>query len=849
MANNKIIYGIDLGTTNSAIARFENGKAVIKKSSTQGDTTPSCVSVTNRGRLLIGDKAYKQLEKDCQLAYVKPGYKRNTYVEFKRIMGTDERIYSYNMEKSGQDPYLTPEHLSAEVLKTLRSYILDDDVKEVVITVPALFNNNQRDATKHAAKLAGFDHFELIQEPIAASVAYGLASKIKNAYWVVFDFGGGTFDAALMHIEDGIMKAVDTAGNNHLGGKDIDQAIVEQIILPYLSQQYEISQCSKREAFIGMWKAKAEEAKIQLSFNEEVTIQTDLGDEYGTDDDGTDFELDLTITEDDLEPVAGPIFQRAIDITKQLLNRNHLSGEELGALILVGGPTHSRILRRMLREQITPNVDTSIDPMTAVACGAALYGSTIDVPEAVLDKKRDRSKIQLEISVKSTSVEEFEFVATKFLKDKSENYAEDFVMVDFVRYDGEFNTGRVRIDQAGDVIELRLKEDSTNVFEIRCYDMLGNKLDCEPQSISVIQGIDGIGDAKLPQSLGMATVDEDDNVVFTPFDGLKKNQSLPAYGTLSRKVTTDQDVRPGMTSDKIIIPILQTGKDIDQLNSEHKKLKKIYCDHLYDIVITGDDVPRMLPGGSEVKVTLHAEKSGGIDECIVDIPYLNITIDVTDRLISCRSKATDVAVYMADIQEAQKKVTSLDDVSLNEELNEVVSEFNSAQSQEDRDKKEQALEQLKNVLAQIDQKYSLGEWQRMENKLKGMYNELVKDNQKYGNEKTTAVIQRLKADVDRVIQSKNVEAAQQLYDQIWDLDYKLAAVEYFIVWIQEWNRNFDKKQWSNPTRARSLVNKGLEIINSGNPTAEALRPIAFELANMLPRTQKPQNIGLLHQQK
>ena len=486
--------------------------------------------------------------------------------------------------------------------------------------------------------------------------------------------------------------------------------------------------------------------------------------------------------------------------------------------------------------------------MTAVACGAALYGSTIDVPEEVMDKKRDRSKVQLEVSVKSTSVEEFEFVAVKFLKNKSEGYNEDSVMVDFVRADGEFNTGRIKIDQAGDVLELRLKTDSTNVFEIRCYDAVGNKLDCEPQSISIIQGIDGIGDAKLPQSLGMATVDDDDDVVFTPFEGLKKNLPLPAYGTLSKRVITDRDIRPGMSSDKIIIPILQTDKDIDQLKREHKKLKKIYCDHLYDIVVTGDDVPSVLPGGSEVKVTLHAEKSGGIDECIVDIPYLNIDIDVTSRLESCTGKIADADVYLADIEEARKKLGALEDESLRQKLNDVASDFNSAQTQ-DRDKKEQALEQLKEVLAKIDQEYSLGDWQRMENKLKGIYNELVNDNRKYGNEKTTVVVQRLKADVDRVIEAKDMDAAQQLYDQIWDMDYKIAAVEFYIAWIKQWNRSFDQKQWSNPSRARSLVNQGIEIINNGKASAEILRPIAFELSDMLPRTQKPQNIGLLHQQK
>ena len=849
MASNKIIYGIDLGTTNSAIARFENGQAVIKKSPTQGDTTPSCVTITPKGRLVVGAKAYNQLGKDRALGFVKEGYKRNTYVEFKRIMGTDETLYSDNLEKNGQDPNLSPERLSAEVLKTLRSYVLDDEVKEAVITVPALFNNNQKDATKRAAQLAGFDHFELIQEPVAASVAYGLASKMKNAYWLVFDIGGGTFDVALMRIEDGIMKAVDTEGNNHLGGKDIDMAIVEQIIIPHLASEYTILECEKKESFRLMWKPLAEEAKIALSFQESYAIQTDLGQDYGCDDDGNEFELDLTITQDELEPVEAPIFQKAIDLTKALLERNDLDGNDLGALILVGGPTHSPVLRRMLKEQVTPNVDTSIDPMTAVACGAALYGSTIDVPEELVDQRRDPSKVQLEIAVKSTSVEEIEYAAVRFLTDKSESYGEDAVYVDFVRSDGEFSTGRVRIDANGDALELKLKPDSTNVFEVRCYNAKGDKIECEPQSISIIQGIDGIGDAVLPLHLGLATVDDDDDVVFTPLEGLKKNLPLPAYGKNgSIKMVTSQKIRPGMTTDKVVFPILQTDKDIDQMKREHKKLKRIYCTHLYDCYFTGDDIPSTLPEGSEINVTIHADKSGTVDEFTIDIPYLNMDITITDRLTSVTSKVADHDVYLADIESAKNKLRSLNNPELNQQLEDLADSF-EASKDKDRDQKEKALEALKEVLAKIDTEYSLGDWQRMENKLRDMYQELVSDNRKYGNDKTTKVVENYKTDVDRIIAAKDMEAAEQLHSQLWHLDYNLAEVEYHEFWLRNWNRNFNLKKWTNPERARSLVNQGMEISNRGNATADELRPITNELWSMLPRVEKPQNAGLLRQRK
>ena len=128
-----------------------------------------------------------------------------------------------------------------------------------------------------------------------------------------------------------------------------------------------------------------------------------------------------------------------------------------------------------------------------------------------------------------------------------------------------------------------------------------------------------------------------------------------------------------------------------------------------------------------------------------------------------------------------------------------------------------------------------------------MYNELVEDNKRYGNDKTTATIQNLKKDVDRVIAAKDIDAAEQLYHQMWQLDYKMAEVEYYVVWIQRWNRNFDQLQWSNPTRARNILNNGLEITRKESVSADDLRPIVFELQNMLPRGEKNQNMGLLRQ--
>ena len=209
---NKIDYGIDLGTTNSAIARMENGEPSVIKSDTNRDIFPSCISFTKKKDTLVGDLAFNKMKVDSARALktFEPG-NTNTFIEFKRTMGTTHAYYSSYMDKN-----YTSDELSAEVLKTLRSVVLDENISSIVITVPAKFLNPQLEATINAAKILGFKQIQLLQEPVAAATAYGLGSKIKEGYWLVFDFGGGTFDAALVKAEEGILSVKDTDGNNWL---------------------------------------------------------------------------------------------------------------------------------------------------------------------------------------------------------------------------------------------------------------------------------------------------------------------------------------------------------------------------------------------------------------------------------------------------------------------------------------------------------------------------------------------------------------------------------------------------------------------------------------------------------
>ena len=307
----------------------------------------------------------------------------NTFIEFKRTMGSDKKYHSSFMEAD-----FSSEELSAEVLKKLKSFVQKDNFKSVVITIPAMFNDNQKTATQKAAELAGFSQVELLQEPIAAAMAYGLDEKVKDGQILIFDFGGGTFDVCLVNVEDGIMQIKDTEGDNWLGGKNLDNAIVDEILIPYLKENFSIQSFLddeiKNKLLKEALKVKAEDVKINLSFSKSCDVISNLGD-YPEDDEGEEIELDLVVTHEQLVAVLGPVFQKAVDISKDVLTRNQLKGDDLNSLILVGVPTFSPVLRELLANQIC-SPDTSVDPMTVVARGAALYASQFDVTKPLLTR-------------------------------------------------------------------------------------------------------------------------------------------------------------------------------------------------------------------------------------------------------------------------------------------------------------------------------------------------------------------------------------------------------------------------------------------------------------------------------
>lgn len=824
MARLKIDYGIDLGTTNSAICRMEQGKPAIKKTDLQKDTMPSCISVTRKGAIKAGDSAYNDMKSDKRRATKTwRSETSNTYVEFKRTMGTDKVYPSSNL---GRD--LTSEDLSAEVLKALKSFITDENVSSVVITVPAKFTVNQKTATMQAAKLAGFDHCELLQEPIAASMAYGLSAEQKDGVWLVFDFGGGTFDAALIKVEDGIMQVFDTEGDNYLGGKNLDEAIVDKLIIPYLQANFSIesilSDKQKNEVLREAMKTYAEEAKNQLSFKESEDINSNLGD-LGEDEDGVELELDLTLTQAQVFDVMRPYFQKGVDICKKLLEKNGLTGKQLSKLILVGGPTHSPLIRQMLREQITPNVDTSIDPMTAVATGAALYASTLDAE--IKEEDINQDLIRLDVGYESTTVETTEWVSIKLIDESI-----DTVMVELVRSDKGWSSGKTEINAMGNVIEAQLLEGKPNSFSIVAYDQRGNQVPCFPNEITIIQG-SKVGSAVLPYYFAVAFWNAEKKVAaLRPFMGLEKNKPIPAVGVRNDLKTSSQ-LRPGNASDVIRIPIYQADNEV----SEDGKRPAALFEYVSDVVITGEEVNALIPEGSDVEITLKVDRSEMM-KMEVFFPSCDLTIE-RELDTSKKQSIEEAEQYVAnELQAAQWKINELkkegqDVAALQVQLDLVKDEKKSSNDPK------RIMQHLKEVLRQIDEFDEQAEWPRVEKELRSILAETERDQDKYGTAETAAMLKQLKSNANQVIASKDIDSAKIVISQLRSLDYKLALIEYFVSWISHWQRDFNSITWRDTSRAHSLVNQGIELINQSATVAQ-LEPVVRELIQLLPEEVRPE---------
>ncbi|MGH2479553.1 MAG: molecular chaperone DnaK, partial [Ktedonobacteraceae bacterium] len=382
------IIGIDLGTTNSVVAVMEGGEPKVIPNEEGSRTTPSVVGFTKTGEVLVGQVAKRQ-------AITNP---ENTIYSIKRFMGRryeevseELKMVPYKVERDGdhlvvvaQGKKYTPQQISAFILQKLKKAAenyLGEKVTEAVITVPAYFNDAQRQATKDAGQIAGLDVKRIINEPTAAAMAYGLDKK-KDETIAVYDFGGGTFDISILQVGEGVVEVRATNGDTHLGGDNIDQRIVDWLIDEFRKEEGLDLRAKGNEMALQRLRDAAERAKIELS----STMETEINLPFITADANGPKHLVKKLTRAKLEGMVEDLIQRSVPPSKQCMKDAEVDASKINEVVLVGGQTRMPRIQRLVKELFGKEGNKSVNPDEVVAVGAAVQGGVLqgDVKDLLL---------------------------------------------------------------------------------------------------------------------------------------------------------------------------------------------------------------------------------------------------------------------------------------------------------------------------------------------------------------------------------------------------------------------------------------------------------------------------------
>jgi molecular chaperone DnaK len=555
-----INFAIDLGTTNSLIARGGNGSVDIFKNPAGMKVTLPSVVAFRKDRILIGDKAREYVEKDPA----------NVFAAFKRKMGTSESFFIAN-----DGTFKTPIELSTIILQELQHFIFTGEKPEsVVITIPASFDTVQSNATKEAGYAAGFKEVLLLQEPIAASLAFANREGKGGlqGQWLVYDLGGGTFDVALVKIEDDEMKVVDHEGDNFLGGLDFDQLMITQLFVPHLEKQFGIKDLASKMLSAGgkynklyyQLLYKAEEAKITLSNHLHADIEFDF-----TDEEGNEEEVFFMITRDQFDGIVRDKVTYSISFIRELLERNRLRPGDITEVVLVGGSTYIPLIRSMLSDELGIMVNTAIDPTTAVVEGAAYYAGSKASKLETRGAGGTRgtggtrgadgaggsgasglgSTIEVKMAYQPNSREQAEYFAASVMRaPRGSRYR-------ITRSDGGYDSGLKPVAERISEM-LVLLPNTMNTFQLKLYDEKGELLDVEVPEIGIVQGMYSIYGQPLPNDICLEVDDTDNNITHLEVI-FERNTILPirksVTKTLSRTIAKGSD-------DQLLINVLEGSR-------------------------------------------------------------------------------------------------------------------------------------------------------------------------------------------------------------------------------------------------------------------------------------------------
>lgn len=816
MRRSTIDFGIDLGTTNSAIAVLNGVEPQIIKNSDDQDVTPSAVFINKQGVLRVGTRA--------KSATVGERSHEDAYTEFKRQMGTP---HLYRFASSGQQR--KPEELSADVLKELRASVeakTGEVIQSAVITVPAAFELHQCDATRRAAELAGFVSSPLVQEPVAAALAYGFQIDSEKAYWLVYDFGGGTFDAALIKAEEGMINVVHHGGDNFLGGSDIDWAIVEKLIIPQLSKNFDLPGFARGSERWGLQLRKlkhaVETAKIELSTKDKTTLAGGITFEDGS---GTMVECDeVVLTRNELVSVAEPIIGRSLDICRRVLKEKNLGPQAVQKVIVVGGPTKASYFREMLNTGLGIPIDFSQDPLTVVARGAAVFASTQKL-DSTLQKKAVIGEFQINISDKYKPVghENDPLIAGKVVNPAGAPTSG--LTIEFVNRDTKWRSGQVPLTAEGAFMaNLLAEKGSRNVFHIELMDRQGTLQKAVPDHVVYTIGA-VIEEQPLLKSIGLGKANNTVDWFFKAGAGLPQKKRWPtAYKTTIALL-------PGHHGDPIRIPIVEGENECADRNRIVGALE-----------IDSTMVRRNLPVGSDVEVTLRISESRTL---LLEAYFPLLDEDFTKQLDVEKAMA-DAGVITETLRNEKKRLEELKEKADEAGESDLVEALEELESDKERDDvaraakgdpaaAEKAQARLLELQLRLDAADEKLKWPVLVAEARELQEELNDLAKEYGKSAHREKVEDWSELIDSIIAKKQTE---RLAKRIEEGRILFAQILFSLpaYWVGQFQRlDRERHKFVDASAADRLLERGRNYLQQNN--VEGLTDVVRRLWDLLPREE------------
>ena len=724
--------------THSVIAVMNGVQPEIIKNSDDQDYTPSAVFINKQGVLRVGSRA--------KSATVGEKSSQDAHTEFRRLMGTP---HEYEFVSSGQRK--KAEELSAEVLKELRASVeakTGEVIQSAVITVPVAFELHQCDATRRAAGLAGFKGSPLLQEPVAAALAYGFQIDSEKDYWMVYDFGCGTFDATLIKAEEGMIKVVHHSGDNFLGGSDIDWAIIEKIIIPQLSKNYDLPGFARGSSRWGMElkriKYAVEAAKLELSTKEITTLSGGVAFEDGS---GEMIECDeISLSRNDLIRIAEPLVARSIEISQRVLKEKNLGLQAVQRVIVVGGPTKAPYLREMLSAGLGMPIDFTQDPLTVVARGAAVFASTQKM-DSKLQKKAVVGEFPIQISDKYKNVgDEADPLIAGKVTSPNELSSKGFT-IEFVNRDTKWRSGQSPLNSEGSFMANLLAEKGfRNTFHIELSNGQGTLQKVVPDHVVYTIGA-VIEEQPLLKSIGLGKADNSVDWFF------QAGMALPQKKRWPTAYRTEVALISGQAGLAIKFPIVEGENERADRNRVVGFLE-----------IDSSQVRRDLPVGSDFEITLKIDKS----RTIFLEAYFPLLDEEFSKQLTIEKINADPSEITKTLREELQRLNKLKEKAEEAGEDSIVEELNQLESDKDRDeavrkarydagaaeKAQARVLELQNKLDIVEKKL---QWPTLVTEARELQENISKLANDHGNQSQKDKVEDWSEAIDGIVEKKQID--------------------------------------------------------------------------------------------